>query len=329
MDKWLFDHLVCPRDKKNLKLESEVLVCQSGHSYPVVEDIPIMLVDDEEFTHDYIRQTLEKVSSLKAGNHECIKGQTEIENGKIDEFVQGEIPYTSGNLYFSVQYKLSRYPIPNFRLPEGNGARLLDIGCNWGRWSIAAAQKGYRPVGLEPSLDAVLAARRVSRQLNVETNFVVGDSRFLPFEPNSFDVVFSYSVLQHLSKNNVRITLDEAAQVLKKGGKALIQMPNKYGIRQLQQQWRRSFTEGEGFEVRYWTPRELLRTFEAKFGRTSMTTDCFFGLGIQGCDADMLPFHYKCVVYSSELLRKSSHFLKPLTKVADSVYLESLNENKP
>ena len=87
----------------------------------------------------------------------------------IDKSWQGEIPYTSGNLYFSIQNKLTRYPIPECRLPQGNGERLLDIGCNWGRWSIAAAQKGYRPVGIDPSLDAVLAARRVSRQLGVET----------------------------------------------------------------------------------------------------------------------------------------------------------------
>ena len=40
------------------------------------------------------------------------------------------------------------------------GSRLLDLGSSWGRWSIAAARKGYSVVGLDPSLGAVLAARR-------------------------------------------------------------------------------------------------------------------------------------------------------------------------
>ena len=90
------------------------------------------------------------------------------------------------------------------------------------------------------------------------------------------------------------------------------------------------FVAGEGdlFEVRYWTPKELMETFETKFGATSMTTDCYFGLGIQASDVDLLPTHYKMVVYSSEILRKLSGVIKPLTKVADSVYLESKNQKK-
>lgn len=327
MNEWLRDHLVCPRDKQVLEFSDDKLICSEKHSYPVYEDIPVMLVDDVEVTHDYISRTLEKVAQSKTHIQEnCDSEKTIKESDEIDEFVQGEIPYTSGILYFSVQHKLTRYPIPEFRLPQGNGERLLDIGCNWGRWSIAAAQKGYQIVGIEPSLDAVLAARRVSKQFGVETNFVCGDARFLPFETDSFDVVFSYSVLQHFSKVNVRTTLDEVARVLKKDGKTVIQMPNKYGIRQYQQHRRRGFTEGEGFEVRYWTPTELMETFEKKIGKTLMTTDCFFGLGIQGSDADLLPFHYKMVVRSSEVLRKISRIFKPLTKVADSVYLESVNE---
>ncbi len=108
----------------------------------------------------------------------------------------------------------------------------------------------------------------------------------------------------------------------------LMQMPNKYGIRQYQQHRRRGFTEGEGFDVRYWTPSELMETFEKKFGPTSMTTDCYFGLGMQASDADLMPIHYRMVIGTSEILRKLSRVVTPLTKVADSVYLESVIQNK-
>ncbi len=329
MNAWLQNHLVCPRDKQDLLSENGNLICHKGHHYPIVDDIPIMLVDDAEVTHDYITRTLDKIAGFRDGKSEI----DILENGsakkfEIDEFVQMEIPYTSGHLYLPLQNKLTRYPIPEIRLPSGNGERLLDIGCNWGRWSIAAAQKGYQTIGVEPSLDAVLAARRVSKQLGVETNFVVGDARFLPFSSDSFDIVFSYGVYQHLSKENVKTSLNEVVRILKRDGKTLFQMPNKYGIRQYQQHRRRGFTEGEGFEVRYWTPTELMATFNKQFGETKMTTDCFFGLGIQGKDVDLLPLPYKIVVHSSEILRKISGIFKPLTKVADSVYLESINQNK-
>jgi ubiquinone/menaquinone biosynthesis C-methylase UbiE/uncharacterized protein YbaR (Trm112 family) len=327
MNNWLLDHLVCPRDKMNLDLSDNNLICPDGHRYTVFDDIPVMLVEDAEETHGYISRTLEKISNNS--NADSAPQTSETANGRIDEFVQGEVPYTSGNLYFSVQHKLTRYPIPHTRLRNGSGERLLDIGCNWGRWSVAAAQKGYKPIGIDPSLDAVLAARRVSAQLGVEADFVVGDARFLPFSDNSFDTVFSYGVFQHFSKENVRISLDEVVRVLKQDGETLIQMPNKYGIRQYQQHRRRGFTEGEGFEVRYWTPSELMNTFEKKLGPTTMTADCYFGLGIQASDVDLLPFHYQMVVRSSEALRKISTIFRPLTKVADSVYLESINQNKP
>ena len=327
MNEWLESRLVCPRDKEKLKFtesKERKLVCPQNHVYPVFEDIPIMLVDDVERTHEYITRTLEKVAKPKSEKTESEISSKRI--NEVDEFVQSEIPYTSGNLYIPIRNKLTRYPIPEIRLPAGNGERLLDVGCNWGRWSIAAARKNYQPIGIDPSLDAVLAARRVSKQLGVETNFVVGDARFLPFTENAFDVVFSYSVFQHFSKENVRISLDEIKRVLKKNGKTLFQMPNKFGIRSFYQQWRRGFTEGEGFEVRYWTPSELMKTFEEKFGETLMTTDCYFGLGIQKTDVDMLPLPYKMVVHSSDVLRKISQKIAPLINVADSVYLESVNE---
>ncbi len=329
MNEWLIRHLVCPRDRSGLTVEGEYLVCRQNHTYPVYDGIAIMLVDEAETTHDYITRTLEKISNNQSSKDGTIEShQPKDESDYIDKFVQGEIPYTSGNLYFSVQNRLSRYPIPECRLPQGNGERLLDIGCNWGRWSIAAAQKGYQAVGIDPSLDAVLAARRVSRQLGVETSFVVGDARFLPFAVDSFDTVFSYGVFQHFSKENVRTSLDEVVRVLKPNGNTLFQMPNKYGIRQYQQHRRRGFTEGEGFEVRYWTPSELMRTFEEKFGTTTMTADCYFGLGIQHSDVDLLPLKYRIVVHSSHLIRQMSKFISPLSKVADSVYLESSNQKK-
>lgn len=289
-----------------------------------------MLVADAEATHGYIRETLERVEQIRlaGGGANGSEEPAAKETAAVDRFVQKEIPYTSGNLYLPVQNKLTRYPIPETHLWPGSGERLLDIGCNWGRWSIAAARKGFRPVGLDPSLEAVLAARRVSRQLGAEADFVVGDARFLPFRENTFDAVFSYGVYQHLSKENVRISLDEVVRVLKSGGRTLFQMPNRYGIRAYQQLRRRGFTEGEGFEVRYWTPAEMIKTFEKKIGPTKMTTDCYFGLGIQKSDVDLLPFNYKLVVYSSELLRKLSGLVRPLTKVADSVYLESVKQKQ-
>jgi SAM-dependent methyltransferase len=117
--------------------------------------------------------------------------------GEIDPFVQNIIAATNGMLYISLIGKLTDYPIPYLRLPSGEGKRFLEIGCNWGRWCIAAARLGYRPVGIDPSLKGIRAARQVAQQLGIEAHYVVADGRYLPFANGTFDQVFSYSVLQH------------------------------------------------------------------------------------------------------------------------------------
>src|SRR5262249_51760405 len=161
-----------------------------------------------------------------------------LDHEPIDPVVNALVVATSGNLYREVRGHLTTYPIPELRLPGGSG-HFLDVGCNWGRWCIAAARKGYQVVGIDPSLGAELAARRVSQRLGLDVSFVVADARFLPFAAASYDVVFSYSVLQHLSKADAAAALREVARTLAPGGCSLIQMPNVFGIRSLYHQLNR------------------------------------------------------------------------------------------
>ena len=325
MNEWLTRNLACPQDKQKLQRDGNYLICPANHRYPIVDEVPVMLFDDGTPTHNYIKDTFDKIARIENGeNPEDIFNLRENAADEVDAFVQDEIPRTCGNLYFSVQHKLPRYPLPEFRLPPGSGERLLDVGCNWGRWSISSAQKNYRSVGIDPSLEAILTARRISRQLKVESDFVVGDARYLPFADECFDVTFSFGVFQHFSKENAKISLDEMARVLKPAGLNLVQMANKFGIRSFYQQAKRGFDDGKDFDVRYWTPAELMKTFEGKFGKTEMTVDCYFGLGIQKNDADLLPPKFRAVVKTSEFLRGLSKNFKPLMKVADSVYLKSV-----
>lgn len=322
MDPWLRENLVCPRDHGELDLQGDTLVCSSGHRYPVVDGIPIMLLTEVEQTHPVADVSLAATEEqAHAGAPIPADGTSE---GEIDPLVQEIVGATSGHLYLPLINKLSRYPIPDIRLPPGRGETLLDLGCNWGRWCVAAARKGYNPVGIDPSLAGIVAARKVSRQLGVTAHFVVADARYLPFRPRTFDVVFSYSVLQHLSKDNVRVALGEVARVLRPGGTSLIQMAHRVGVRSLYHQAKRRFREPREFEVRYWSVPELRSTFSGIIGASSFSVDGYFGLGIQKADVDLLPFRYRLVVNSSELLRAVSKRIPWMTRFADSLYVASV-----
>ena len=242
------------------------------------------------------------------------------DTGGVDPFVQERVSATCGYLYRPLQHRLTRYPIPDLRLPLGNGSRLLDIGCNWGRWSIAAARKGYEVSGIDPNPIAILAARRIANQLALNIDYRSGSGQVVPYPEASFDVVFSYSVLQHLAKDRVKATIAEINRVLKPGGLAMVQMPNWLGVRSLVHQLKRNFREARNFEVRYWGLRELRQVFGV-IGPSQLTVDGFFGLGIQAADLDLMPRRFRIIVRASDTLRKVARFVTPMIYVADSVYV--------
>jgi SAM-dependent methyltransferase len=301
--------LACPRDRARLDGERGELVCAQGHRYTVAEGIPILLLEDEEPTH--------------AACHVSLEGRAPPEDPEA--LVQDAIAATCGNLYRHLVGNVTRYPIPELRLPEGGGRRFLEVGCNWGRWCVGAARLGYEVVGVDPSLLGIRAAKRVAERLGVEATYAVADARHLPFEDRSFDVVFSYSVFQHFTRDDALASFDEVGRVLRPGGVAMIQMANVWGARSLWNQLReRRFREPrELFDVRYWGPRELRGELERRIGPTEIVADGFFTLNPQMTDLGLFPWRYRAVVRTSEALRRASEHVRPLRYAADSLYARS------
>jgi len=313
----LLGMLACPRDRQALRQDGDRLLCPDGHIYAIVEGIPILLVPDVEQTH------IEGTRSLLVAESGAALPQFNVGPGEIDPFVRNAIGATNGGLYQHLVGTLTEYPIPHLRLPAGEGRLFLEIGCNWGRWCISAARAGYRAVGIDPSLKSIRAAIRVCRQLGIAAEFVVGDGRYLPFRDEIFDQIFSYSTLQHLSREHVAQALSEARRVMRPGASALIQMPNVFGIRCLYHQIRRGFRDGRDFEVRYWKPGELLSVFSERIGPSELSVDGYFSLNPQVSDLHLFPARYRALVRASEGLRRVGRSVPILRRVADSLYVSS------
>jgi len=319
---WLKKHLVCPLHKGFLKFSGDKLVCKEGHSFPVIDGVPVMLLKEVKLPglprYEDLWNTINKYQQEKRHIYD-FKGGT----SRIDPYVKNFIVITCGNLYKGLKNRLSEYPIPELIVPKGNNDVFLDIGCNWGRWSISAAKKGYLTVGIDPSIDAIMAAKRVAKQYSLNVIYVVADARLLPFDNDSFDIVFSYSVLQHFSVENVKLTLQEIKRVLKHKGLSVIQMANKYGVRNLFIQSRRKFKRPEDFDVRYWSPQELLKTFSTFIGPSYILADGFFSLNPQLKDIPILPPFTSFIVITSEFLKHLSELVPFIKYFADSVYIIS------
>jgi ubiquinone/menaquinone biosynthesis C-methylase UbiE/uncharacterized protein YbaR (Trm112 family) len=316
IDPWLREHLVCPRDFTALEHRADQLTCRNGHVYPLVDGIPIMVLDDVPQTH--------WAAIWSAEHARDDEPPVTIGDGELDPFVRDAVGATCGNLYYATGATMDRYPIPRFPLtPQHAGDVLLDVGCHWGRWCVSAAKAGFRAVGLDPFLPAVRAARRVARQLGVTPAFVVGDARYLPFRSASFNATFSYSVFQHFSPDDTGLAIGQMGRVLAPGGRALVQMASKYGVRNFVQQARRGFRTPKLFEVRYWYPAEMMRAFEQRVGPARLEVDSYFSLNAQTADLDLIPRRYRPLVRTSEWLRAASERQRSLLYFADSLYVHA------
>jgi ubiquinone/menaquinone biosynthesis C-methylase UbiE len=107
------------------------------------------------------------------------------------------------------------------------GARILEVGCNLGQMSFPLSEMGYDVTGFDLSENAIAKAKlRTDHFKAKNVSFEVQDAESYKGHPNEeFDAVFSFSAFRYFP--NPINALKESFRVLKKGGCAVIDFPNK------------------------------------------------------------------------------------------------------
>jgi SAM-dependent methyltransferase len=95
---------------------------------------------------------------------------------------------------------------------------VLDLGCGNGRHALYFARQGFNASGIDISPQAIEWARDWAEREMVAVNFRVGDVTQLPYADDSFDVIVSHGVLDHMLMSDAKATAKEAARVLRPGG---------------------------------------------------------------------------------------------------------------
>lgn len=317
IDPRLLQILRCPVTGLPLKDEANFLVsADNSHRYSVFDGIPCLIPDSLAPTHAGYRAVIEQNRSLLAYD------------GTVDEValatIQAMLVATCGNLFRGAILR-DTYPIPDLKGMFISGW-VLDVGCNWGRWSIAGAVAGNAMIGIDIHLESLLAARWLSRKLTPhnEPLWVLGDARALPFCSDTFDGVFSYSVVQHFSRANALLLVNEVKRVLKPRGTSVVQMPNRSGLKHMLSLRRlRHAGEGSEFDIRYYSVDELLTLFGV-IGKSAWRPDCFLGLNVHARDRHFVPASKRWIVHLAEGLLRASENVPPLRRLADSVFVMSI-----
>ena len=102
-----------------------------------------------------------------------------------------------------------------FLLNDLQGKKILDAGCGGGRYAKVCGEAGGIVFGADHTRSVEKAGQLCSQLQHV--HFVQADLKHLPFEPASFDVVFSIGVMHHDA--DTRSVFDAVAKMVKPGGR--------------------------------------------------------------------------------------------------------------
>ena len=95
--------------------------------------------------------------------------------------------------------------------------RVLDAGCGGGGMPLSLAEEAALVVGIDPIERFQDAGVKLGRERSLPNlHFVLADGMALPFRSETFDLVLSHAVIEHVS--DAPLYLRECARVLAPGG---------------------------------------------------------------------------------------------------------------
>ncbi len=110
------------------------------------------------------------------------------------------------------------------QIDTSKGNLVLDIGCGRAVDAIKVADRGCRPVGLEPSSKMLRHCVECVSESKADVGLVQGIGERLPFRDNAFDWVMCKGALDHFP--DPYKTMEEISRVLKPDGRAVISIAN-------------------------------------------------------------------------------------------------------
>jgi 2-polyprenyl-3-methyl-5-hydroxy-6-metoxy-1,4-benzoquinol methylase len=100
-----------------------------------------------------------------------------------------------------MQLKAGRTTLEKVELEELNdvaGKTLLHLQCHFGLDTFSWTREGAIVTGVDISEEAIVLARSLSQELNIEAEFICSDIYDLPARLNAqFDIVYTYELRVH------------------------------------------------------------------------------------------------------------------------------------
>lgn len=146
----------------------------------------------------------------------------------------GITKYPEGTKEFFDDIEKNRYKVyapwmkDTFRFEQYKDKKVLEVGVGVGTDHLQFAKAGAILTGIDITPKSIELTKKNLEIHGYHSNLLVADAENLPFENNSFDVVYSFGVLHHIP--NTQKAIDEIYRVLKPEGKTIIALYHKYSL---------------------------------------------------------------------------------------------------
>ncbi len=117
--------------------------------------------------------------------------------------------------------------------PTVNDLKVLDVGAGGLFDALLFGMQGAWVVAIDPSKELISSGKKMVLKEAMEKHVfaVVGDATRLPVKSEHFDIVVSYSGIEHVSGRSTQIDwISEMVRVLKRGGTFVLTTTNRLNI---------------------------------------------------------------------------------------------------
>lgn len=198
---------------------------------PVVE-----LAIESKSSHSGLREYQPGKDSCYASRSECVESRIIHKDGggegskeafptvKTQEFWERNIPWSYRDVKSPPSYserRRMRYSLQDY-MQEAIGftnyrsKRVLEVGCGAGIDTAEFARNGAMVTAIDSSQLAVDETKKTLREARVAGKVLKAPAESIPFPDNSFDLVYSFGVLHHVSE--IGESLREITRVLVPSG---------------------------------------------------------------------------------------------------------------
>jgi len=210
--------------------------------YREAQNVPEIVEPGEDQDIDpFKKEIIDQWDNDPCGSHyAALEGKTRFEWFKeVEQFRHEEFgPWMCETMEFS----------------DHAGESVLEIGGGMGTDLVQFATAGAIVTDLDMSTEHLNLARENFELRNLEGTFIHGDAEDMPFDDNSFDLVYTNGVIHHTP--NTKKVIDEIYRVLKPGGEVICMVYAESSI----QYWRdlvlwRGLRQGQ---LQYWSMGEIM-----------------------------------------------------------------------